>query len=65
MTDQPDQSTAAEQKTARRRLLARGGLVALVVGGLYGAYAYVGYLNHGQYVQSTDDAYVKADGITV
>lgn len=65
MTDQPDQSTAAEQKTARHRLLARGGLVALVVGGLYGAYAYVGYLNHGQYVQSTDDAYVKADGITV
>ncbi|EGD58457.1 secretion protein HlyD [Novosphingobium nitrogenifigens DSM 19370] len=66
MTDTPDQShTPAEQKTARRRLLARAGIVALVIGGGLGIYAYVGYLNHGQYVQSTDDAYVKADGITI
>jgi membrane fusion protein (multidrug efflux system) len=49
----------------RRRLLGRAAVVALLIGGAIGIYFYIGYLNHGQYVQSTDDAYVKADGITV
>jgi membrane fusion protein, multidrug efflux system len=50
---------------SRRRLLGRVAIVALVLGGAFGIYEYIGYLNHGQYVQSTDDAYVKADSITV
>jgi membrane fusion protein (multidrug efflux system) len=66
MSTQPDPSPAAPPETSsRKRLLKSAGVVALVIGAAYGIYAYVGYLNHGQYVQSTDDAYVKADGITV
>jgi membrane fusion protein (multidrug efflux system) len=68
MSTQPDPTptTAAEPANgSRRRLLGRAAIVALVVGAAFGIYAYVGYLDHGQYVQSTDDAYVKADGITV
>jgi membrane fusion protein (multidrug efflux system) len=68
MSTQPDQSPTAAPKSAngsRRRLLGRAAIVAVVLGGAYGIYAYLGYLGHGQYVQSTDDAYVKADGVTV
>jgi len=49
----------------RRRLLRGVAIVALVAGAAYGLYAYIGYLNHGQYVQSTDDANIKADGVTI
>ena len=49
----------------RRRLLRGVAIVALVVGAAYGLYAYIGYLDHGQYVQSTDDANIKADGVTI
>ena len=64
MTTQPDQTPETDNGT-RKRLLGRAAIVAALVGGAIGVYAYIGYLNHGQYVQSTDDAYVKADGITV
>ncbi len=64
MTTQPDQ-ISEPGNGARKRLFGRVAIVAALLGGAYGIYAYVGYLNHGQYVQSTDDAYVKADGITV
>jgi membrane fusion protein (multidrug efflux system) len=49
----------------RRRLLGRAAIAAALLGGGVAIYAWIGYLNHGQYVQSTDDAYVKADAITV
>ena len=64
MSTEPDTLPTPENST-RRRLLGRVAIVAAVIGGAIGVYAYVGYLNHGQYVQSTDDAYVKADSITV
>ena len=69
MSTQPDslpQSDTPQTDNSRRnRLLKGAALVAIVVGVAYGIYAYIGYLDHGQYVQSTDDAYVKADGVTV
>jgi membrane fusion protein (multidrug efflux system) len=72
MTSQTESTVAATPQDdnpganpTRRRLLGRAAVVALLVGGAIGIYFYIGYLNHGQYVQSTDDAYVKADGITV
>jgi membrane fusion protein (multidrug efflux system) len=64
MSTQPD-ATPTKDNSARKSLLKGAAVIAIVVGGAYGIYAYIGYLNHGQYVQSTDDAYVKADGITV
>jgi len=64
MSSQPDVSPKPDN-SGRNRLIGRAALVAGVVGVAYGIYAYVGYLDHGQYVQSTDDAYVKADGITI
>ncbi|WP_408591433.1 HlyD family secretion protein [Novosphingobium sp.] len=39
--------------------------MALIAGAAYGAYAWYGYETHGKYVQSTEDAYVKADAIAV
>jgi membrane fusion protein (multidrug efflux system) len=77
MTAQTDASpTALPPKTGnsagnpagnpgRRRLLRGVAIVALVAGAAYGVYAYIGYLDHGQYVQSTDDANIKADGVTI
>ncbi len=68
MTTHSDNTPAPDTETGkgtRKRLLGRAAIVAALIGGAYGIYAYVGYLDHGQYVQSTDDAYVKADGITV
>jgi membrane fusion protein (multidrug efflux system) len=64
MSTQPDVSPKTAN-AGRNRLIGRAALVAGVVGSAYGLYAYVGYLDHGQYVQSTDDAYVKADGVTI
>ncbi len=55
----------APEAGARRRWLGRAALAVLVLGGAYGAYAYAGYLAHGQFVQSTDDATIKADGVTI
>jgi membrane fusion protein (multidrug efflux system) len=64
MSTQPDVSPKTAN-AGRNRLIGRAALVAGAVGLAYGVYAYVGYLDHGQYVQSTDDAYVKADGVTI
>jgi len=67
MTDQQDApaDTPVESNGGKRRMIGRIALGALVVGTLYGGYSYIGYRNHGQYVQSTEDAYVRADGVTV
>ena len=64
MSTQPELSPPSDN-SARKRLLKGAALGVLVLGAAYGIYAYLGYLDHGQYVQSTDDAYVKADAITV
>ncbi len=74
-TELPSSQNAATTPTAtapttgvqsnRRRLLRTGAVVALVIGIGVGIYAYIGYLDHGQYIQTTDDAYVQADGVTI
>jgi membrane fusion protein (multidrug efflux system) len=64
MSTQPEPSPTKED-SPRKRLLKGVAVTAIVVGVAYGIYAYIGYLDHGQYVQSTDDAYVKADAVTV
>jgi len=58
-----NEQTAANggrKKTAGRIVL---GVLAL--GAAYGAYALYGYETVGRYMQETNDAYVKADGVTV
>lgn len=49
----------------RKKTLGRIALVALGAGALYGAYALYDYQTTGRFMQDTDDAYVKADGVTI
>ena len=49
-----------------KRAWLRPALITLAIGGLlYGGWWYLDYRNNGQYLQSTNDAYVKADGVPV
>src|ERR1700685_3080069 len=59
---------AAEQGTPRRRLSARAralrvavGLAAFVIGGAWGAHWWL----VGRFIEGTDDAYLKADSVTI
>ncbi|MEO0033857.1 MAG: hypothetical protein RIS94_3615 [Pseudomonadota bacterium] len=54
-----------ETPNGKRRLIGRVALGAIVAGALYGGYSYIEYRNHGRFVQSTEDAYVKADGVAI
>lgn len=49
----------------RKRLAGRIALGVVGVGAIYGAYALVDYRAHGRYIQETEDAYVRADGVAV
>lgn len=49
----------------RKRLAGRVVLAALALGAAYGAYSLYGYQTVGRFIQETDDAYVKADGVAV
>lgn len=60
-----DPSVSADPRKPWQRHAGRLGTIALVLGLGYGAWALVDYIAHGQYVQSTDDAYVKADSVTI
>lgn len=65
-SDNPEiDDVAPEQKRSRKRLIGRIAIGVAAVGLVYGIYAFIDYRNNGQYIQSTDDAYVKADGVTV
>jgi membrane fusion protein (multidrug efflux system) len=70
MTDQiePQQDIEASDdpaKAGKRRMIGRIALGVVVAGALYGGYSYIGYRNHGRFVQETEDAYVKADGVAI
>jgi membrane fusion protein (multidrug efflux system) len=56
---------ATPATNGRRKMIGRIALGVAAVGLVYGIYAFIDYRNNGQYIQSTDDAYVKADGVTV
>lgn len=58
-----DDDTAAP--SPRRKLIGRLALAALLVGAAYGVWMYVDYRAHGRYQQETEDAYVRADGVTI
>ncbi|QCI92771.1 HlyD family secretion protein [Novosphingobium sp. EMRT-2] len=61
-----DPSGAAPNGNGKRsKRVRRIGLIALIVGAAYGIYAYTNYRLYGRFIQETDDAYVKADGVTV
>jgi membrane fusion protein (multidrug efflux system) len=54
-----------DARNGKRKLFGSIALVALVAGGLYGAYAFYNYQTHGRFQQTTEDAYVRADGVTI
>lgn len=49
----------------RRKTIGRIAVGALAAGALYGAWALYDYETVGRYMQETEDAYVKADGVTI
>lgn len=49
----------------RKKNFGRIALVVLALGAVYGAYALYGYQTEGRFMQETNDAYVKADGVSV
>lgn len=49
----------------RKKAAGRVALGVLATGALYGAYALYEYQTVGKYMQDTEDAYVKADGVTI
>ena len=57
--------TAPNGNGQRSKRVRRIGLIALIAGAVYGIYAYTDYRLYGRFIQETDDAYVKADGVTV
>lgn len=59
------EETPPRVSSDRKKMIGRIAIGVAVVGVIYGIYAFVDYRNNGRYIQSTDDAYVKADGVTV
>ena len=55
-------ATPKPPKNQRLRTIGSGLLIAVLIAGGWWFYQ---YKTHGQYVQSTDDAYVQADAVTV
>lgn len=49
----------------RKKIVGRIALGALALGAVYGAWSLYDYQTVGRFMQDTDDAYVKADGVTV
>lgn len=64
-----DISPAAPAQTGRddqrKKTIGRVALGVLGAGALYGAWALYDYQTVGRYLQETNDAYVKADGVTI
>ncbi len=67
MAASTDTSPAAPtaDNDGRKKLIGKIALGALAAGALYGAYALYEYETVGRYMQDTEDAYVKADGVTI
>lgn len=67
MTSSTDDTAPAAQaeSNGKKRLAGKIALGALAAGALYGAYALYDYETNGKYLQGTEDAYVKADGVTI
>ncbi|MFN3457197.1 MAG: HlyD family secretion protein [Novosphingobium sp.] len=61
----PNTAAAPADNDGRKKTVGRIALGALAAGALYGAYALYDYETVGRYMQDTEDAYVKADGVTI
>lgn len=61
----PANADATAENEGRKKTVGRIALGVLALGAAYGAYALYHYETVGQYMQETNDAYVKADGVTV
>lgn len=61
----PTTPAAPANADGRKKAAGRIALGALAAGALYGAYALYDYETVGRYMQDTEDAYVKADGVTI
>lgn len=61
----PNTAAAPTDNDGRKKTAGRIALAALAAGALYGAYALYDYETVGRYMQDTEDAYVKADGVTI
>ncbi|OYX94135.1 MAG: multidrug ABC transporter permease, partial [Novosphingobium sp. 35-62-5] len=61
----PNDSSLPQKNEGRRKTVGRIALVGLGAGALYGAWALYDYQTVGKYMQDTNDAYVKADGVTI
>ncbi|NLR40100.1 HlyD family secretion protein [Novosphingobium sp. ERW19] len=64
-TDTSPTASTSESSSGRKKFIGRVAVGALVVGALYGAYALYDYETVGKFMQDTEDAYVKADGVTI
>lgn len=57
--------TASQGPNGRKQTAGRIALGVLVAGALYGAWALYQYQTVGRFMQETNDAYVKADGVAI
>ena len=64
-TDTSPTASTSESSSGRKKFIGRVAVGALVVGAIYGAYALYDYETVGKFMQDTEDAYVKADGVTI
>ncbi|MGE8132273.1 HlyD family secretion protein [Novosphingobium subterraneum] len=64
-TDTTPAAHSPDTGEGRKKLIGRIALGALAAGAFYGAYALYEYETVGKFMQDTEDAYVKADGVTI
>lgn len=60
-----DSSSSSSMTGTRKKTIGRIAIGVAVVALAYGVYALIDYRANGQYIQSTDDAYVQADGVAI
>ncbi len=64
--DDDSDDTGSSERTGKKRPWLGPLLIGLLLAGLaYGGYRYIDYRNVGQYMETTNDAYVRADGVAV
>lgn len=64
-TDIASEPSRPAKDDGRKKTIGRIALAVVGAGALYGAYALYDYQTVGKFMQETNDAYVKADGVTI